>query len=234
MLSVAKIRQQHLIEADSDAQPQTARGPRPSPPGSRAPRTRGPARRTLCPAPCACTQTEVVVVGKVLVEREEGDHHLFWPSLAARMLLQNRLWICTMFGVLPAVGSLHLGQKHQQVIFLAVAPPQVWPALHHERLTRAPRRHRGEKARSTVKALFELLLVVDAALEEAVHYDVLVVQVPHLSRKDLEVLNGLCRVEGALGAKHLRHRRLERQVVLVVVSDQHQVANSTRLSSASL
>ena len=105
---------------------------------------------------------------------------------------------------------------------------------HHERLTRAPRRHRGEKARRTVKALFELLLVVDAALEEAVHYDVLVVQVPHLSRKDLEVLNGLCRVEGALGAKHLRHRRLERQVVLVVVSDQHQVANSTRVSSASL
>ena len=70
------------------------------------------------------------------------------------------------------------------------------------------------------------------ALEEAVHHDVLVVQVLHLYRKVLEVFLGLRSVEGALGAKHLQqHRCLVCivLVVLVVVEELYQVPlNSDR------
>ena len=68
-----------------------------------------------------------------------------------------------------------------------------------------------------MQALLELLLVVVAALEEAVHHHVLVVAVPRLRRKELEVLLNLRRVEGALGRKQLEHRRFEEGVVLVVL-----------------
>ena len=51
-----------------------------------------------------------------------------------------------------------------------------------------------------MQALLELLLVVLAALEEAVYHHVLVVAVPHVCWKVLEVLLDFHSVEGALGS----------------------------------
>ena len=77
-----------------------------------------------------------------------------------------------------------------------------------------------------MQALLELLLVVVAALGKAVHHHVLVVPLPHLSRKVLQVLLDLRRIKGALGPKQLQHSHLERPIVLVVfvvVAQRHQV-----------
>ena len=101
--------------------------------------------------------------------------------------------------------------------------------MHSTTTASSPERpyEKKKKPPRKVQTLVELLVVV-AALEEAVHYHFPVVLVPHLSWKVHQVLLDLRRVEGALDPKQLQqnqHRRLERPVVfvvLVVVAERHQ------------
>ena len=88
-----------------------------------------------------------------------------------------------------AAASVDLGRKRPQFVVLAAAPPHVGHALDDERLyVRKPVWRSLKKPLRKVQAQLELLVVVVAALEEAVHHHVLVVAVPRVRRKVLEVL----------------------------------------------